>query len=139
MKTTLRCFCWKIIFSRQTTSSCEGCWLRLLSPFGFWIQQKPFKYLTVLILPKSPFPYPKDLYLKIFLNRSRYSKNYFHAKPFGKSFNHIGKRPFFKFQSLRGKIRCLTEKNVHFVYNWSVVYNWYLLLLYHYQVWYRTV
>ena len=39
----------------------------------------------------------------MFLNKSRYPKNYFHAKPFGKSFNHIGNRPFFKFQSLKGK------------------------------------
>ena len=28
-----------------------------------------------------------------------------HAKPFGKSFTHIGKRPFFKFQSQKVKIR----------------------------------
>ena len=37
-----------------------------------------------------------------------------HAKPFGKSFPHIGKRPFFKFQSQKVKIRCLTKKSLHF-------------------------
>ena len=75
---------------------------------------QPFKYLTVLILPKSPSPYQKKICLKIFLNRFRYPKNYFHAKPFGKSFNHIGKRPFFKFQSQKGKIDKIIDTTLHF-------------------------
>ena len=74
---------------------------------------QPFKYLTVLILPKSPSPYPKK-FLELFLNRSKNPKNYFHAKPFGKSFNHIGKRPFFKFQSQKGKIDKIIDTTLHF-------------------------
>ena len=74
---------------------------------------QPFKYLTVLILPKSPSPYPKK-FLELFLNRSKNPKNYFHAKPFGKSFNHIGNRPFFKFQSQKGKIDKIIDTTLHF-------------------------
>ena len=65
-------------------------------------------------MPKSPSAYQKKFCLKIFLNRFRYPKNYFHAKPFGESFNHIGKRPFFKFQSQKGKMDKIIDKNVHF-------------------------
>ena len=65
-------------------------------------------------MPKSPSPYPKKNYLEIFLNRSKNPKNYFHAKPFGKSFNHIGNRPFFKFQSQKGKIDKIIDTTLHF-------------------------
>jgi hypothetical protein len=56
----------------------------------------------------------KKKILEIFLNRSKNPKNYFHAKPFGKSFNHIGNRPFFKFQSQKGKIDKIIDTTLHF-------------------------
>ena len=86
------------------------------APFAFRVLDsiQPFQYLTVLILPKSPSPYPKKNYLEIFLNKSKNPKNYFHAKPFGKSFNHIGNRPFFKFQSQKGKIDKIIDTTLHF-------------------------
>ena len=70
---------------------------------------QPFKYLTVLILPKSPSPYPKK-FLELFLNRSKNPKNYFHAKPFGKSFNHIEGRGHFSCFRQKVKILMSLEK-----------------------------
>ena len=83
-----------------------------LSGFGF--NTTLLVLNCTLILPKSPSPYPKKKILEIFLNRSKNPKNYFHAKPFGKSFNHIGNRPFFKFQSQKGKIDKIIDTTLHF-------------------------
>jgi len=82
-----------------------------LSGFGF---SKTLLVLNCTDLAKITFSVSKKNFLEIFLNRSRYPKNYFHAKPFGKSFNHIGNRPFFKFQSQKGKIDKIIDTTLHF-------------------------
>jgi len=71
-----------------------------LSGFGF---NTTLLVLNCTDLAKITFSVSKKIFLEIFLNRSKNPKNYFHAKPFGKSFNHIGNRPFFKFQGQEGK------------------------------------
>ena len=82
-----------------------------LSGFGF---NTTLLVLNCTDLAKITFSVSKKNYLEIFLNRSKNPKNYFHAKPFGKSFNHIGNRPFFKFQSQKGKIDKIIDTTLHF-------------------------
>ena len=82
-----------------------------LSGFGF---NTTLLVLNCTDLAKITFSVSKKIFLEIFLNRSKNPKNYFHAKPFGKSFNHIGKRPFFKFQSQKGKIDKIIDTTLHF-------------------------
>ena len=81
-----------------------------LSGFGF---KTTLLVLNCTDLAKITFSVSKKV-LEIFLNRSKNPKNYFHAKPFGKSFNHIGNRPFFKFQSQKGKIDKIIDTTLHF-------------------------
>ena len=82
-----------------------------LSGFGF---NTTLLVLNCTDLAKITFSVSKKKILEIFLNRSKNPKNYFHAKPFGKSFNHIGNRPFFKFQSQKGKIDKIIDTTLHF-------------------------
>ena len=82
-----------------------------LSGFGF---NTTLLVLNCTDLAKITFSVSKKKNLEIFLNRSKNPKNYFHAKPFGKSFNHIGNRPFFKFQSQKGKIDKIIDTTLHF-------------------------
>ena len=82
-----------------------------LSGFGF---NTTLLVLNCTDLAKITFSVSKKIFLEIFLNRSKNPKNYFHAKPFGKSFNHIGNRPFFKFQSQKGKIDKIIDTTLHF-------------------------
>ena len=82
-----------------------------LSGFGF---NTTLLVLNCTDLAKITFSVSKKKSLGIFLNRSKNPKNYFHAKPFGKSFNHIGNRPFFKFQSQKGKIDKIIDTTLHF-------------------------
>ena len=82
-----------------------------LSGFGF---NTTLLVLNCTDLAKITFSVSKKNCLEIFLNRSKNPKNYFHAKPFGKSFNHIGNRPFFKFQSQKGKIDKIIDTTLHF-------------------------
>ena len=82
-----------------------------LSGFGF---NTTLLVLNCTDLAKITFSVSKKNFLEIFLNRSKNPKNYFHAKPFGKSFNHIGNRPFFKFQSQKGKIDKIIDTTLHF-------------------------
>ena len=82
-----------------------------LSGFGF---NTTLLVLNCTDLAKITFSVSKKTFLEIFLNRSKNPKNYFHAKPFGKSFNHIGNRPFFKFQSQKGKIDKIIDTTLHF-------------------------
>ena len=82
-----------------------------LSGFGF---NTTLLVLNCTDLAKITFSVSKKIFLEIFLNKSKNPKNYFHAKPFGKSFNHIGNRPFFKFQSQKGKIDKIIDTTLHF-------------------------
>ena len=82
-----------------------------LSGFGF---NTTLLVLNCTDLAKITFSVSKKSFLEIFLNRSKNPKNYFHAKPFGKSFNHIGNRPFFKFQSQKGKMDKIIDTTLHF-------------------------
>jgi hypothetical protein len=82
-----------------------------LSGFGF---NTTLLVLNCTDLAKITFSVSEKKILEIFLNRSKNPKNYFHAKPFGKSFNHIGNRPFFKFQSQKGKIDKIIDTTLHF-------------------------
>ena len=83
-------------------------------PSGFGLS-KPFYYLTVLILPKSPFLYPKDLFLKIFLNKSRYPKIFFMPNPLENLLLILGTCHFSKFQSQKVKNLMSFEKTYIFL------------------------
>jgi hypothetical protein len=109
MKSTLRCFCWKIIFSRQTTSSCEGCWLRLprLSGFGF---NTTLLVLNCTDLAKITFSVSKKIFWKYFSTDLKIRKIIFMPNPLGNLLIILGTGHFSSFRARKVKLtKLLTQ------------------------------